>query len=256
MSSITKAFTSSKALIPFITCGDPTIDSTLNIVKAAVDNGADLMYLGIPFSDPTAEGQSIQEAHLRALKNQVTTDDVFDLAGKMRQEISVPLVLSTYANIVFSYGIEAFFKRCAKVGAQGVLIADVPYEEKDEFEELALEQGVELISVVAPTSGQRMSKIASSAHGFVYMMGTQDCDHNNDQYLADLKDMVQLLRLHTSLPCVVSVDTAHQASQVAQLCDGVVIGADILNIIAEHGQDAAPYVGRLVKEIKDAIQDL
>lgn len=258
MSKITKAFASKKAFIPFITCGDPDLQSTIKIVKAAVDNGADLIQLGLPFSDPTAEGQAIQDANLRALKHQVTTDDVLDLVLKMRQEISVPFILTTYANAVFSYGIEDFFKRCAQVGAEGVLLADVPYEEKDEFEGLALQHGVELISVVSPTSEHRIAKIASEAHGFIYVISSLGGNKERQELLLDIKHMVELVRANTDLPCVVGIgiSNAQQACDVAAISDGAVVGSAILKIIAEHGADSPDYVGSFVKEIKDALNTL
>ena len=255
MSKITQAFANNKAFIPFITCGDPDLTTTHKLVKAAVDNGADIIQLGIPFSDPTAEGLAIQAANLRALKNKVTTDDVFNLVKTMRQDISAPFILTTYANAVFSYGIESFFERCAQVGAEGVLIADVPYEEKDEFEGLALKHGVELISLVSPTSEHRIAKIAKEARGFVYIISSLGNTKSRDELLSDIKHMVKLVREHTDLPCAVGIgiSTPEQAKDVAAISDGAVVGSAILNIIAQYGKEAAPHVGSLVKSMKDAV---
>ena len=255
MSKITQAFANNKAFIPFITCGDPDLTTTHKLVKAAVDNGADIIQLGIPFSDPTAEGLAIQAANLRALKKKITTDDVFNLVQTMRQDISAPFILTTYANAVFSYGIESFFERCAQVGAEGVLIADVPYEEKDEFEGLALKHGVELISLVSPTSEHRIAKIAKEARGFVYIISSLGNTKSRDELLSDIKHMVKLVREHTDLPCAVGIgiSTPEQAKDVAAISDGAVVGSAILNIIAQYGKEAAPHVGSLVKSMKDAV---
>ena len=255
MSKITQAFANNKAFIPFITCGDPDLTTTHKLVKAAVDNGADIIQLGIPFSDPTAEGLAIQAANLRALKKKITTDDVFNLVQTMRQDISAPFILTTYANAVFSYGIESFFERCAQVGAEGVLIADVPYEEKDEFEGLALKHGVELISLVSPTSEHRIAKIAKEARGFVYIISSLGNNKSRDELLSDIRHMVKLVREHTDLPCAVGIgiSTPEQAKDVAAISDGAVVGSAILNIIAQYGKEAAPHVGSLVKSMKDAV---
>ena len=255
MSKITQAFANNKAFIPFITCGDPDLTTTHKLVKAAVDNGADIIQLGIPFSDPTAEGLAIQAANLRALKKKITTDDVFNLVQTMRQDISAPFILTTYANAVFSYGIESFFERCAQVGAEGVLIADVPYEEKDEFEGLALKHGVELISLVSPTSEHRIAKIAKEARGFVYIISSLGNTKSRDELLSDINHMVKLVREHTDLPCAVGIgiSTPEQAKDVAAISDGAVVGSAILNIIAQYGKEAAPHVGSLVKSMKDAV---
>ena len=255
MSKITQAFANNKAFIPFITCGDPDLTTTHKLVKAAVDNGADIIQLGIPFSDPTAEGLAIQAANLRALKKKITTDDVFNLVQTMRQDISAPFILTTYANAVFSYGIESFFERCAQVGAEGVLIADVPYEEKDEFEGLALKHGVELISLVSPTSEHRIAKIAKEARGFVYIISSLGNNKSRDELLSDIRHMVKLVREHTDLPCAVGIgiSTPEQAKDVAAISDGAVVGSAILNVIAQYGKEAAPHVGSLVKSMKDAV---
>ncbi len=286
----------------FITCGDPDLTTTHKLVKAAVDNGADIIQLGIPFSDPTAEGLAIQAANLRALKKKITTDDVFNLVQTMRQDISAPFILTTYANAVFSYGIESFFERCAQVGAEGVLIADVlvqtmrqdisapfilttyanavfsygiesffercaqvgaegvliadvPYEEKDEFEGLALKHGVELISLVSPTSEHRIAKIAKEARGFVYIISSLGNNKSRDELLSDIRHMVKLVREHTDLPCAVGIgiSTPEQAKDVAAISDGAVVGSAILNVIAQYGKEAAPHVGSLVKSMKDAV---
>lgn len=169
MIKIADAFRNGKAFIPFITCGDPTIDMTRKLVKAMVENGADLVELGIPFSDPTAEGPVIQGANLRALSGGVTTDDVFELVRQLREEdgLTVPMVFMTYANVVYHYGTEKFLSKAAEVGMQGLILPDVPFEEKEDFDPACKKYGLELVSLIAPTSHDRIKTIAAEANGFV-----------------------------------------------------------------------------------------
>ena len=133
MSKIKSAFENGKAFIPFITCGDPDLETTEKVVRAAAENGADLIELGIPFSDPTAEGPIIQGANMRALANGTTTDRIFDMVKSIRKDINIPMVFMTYANVVFSYGAEKFISICNQIGIDGLILPDLPFEEKDEF---------------------------------------------------------------------------------------------------------------------------
>ena len=174
MSNIAKAFEHGKAFIPFITCGYPDLETTEKIVYAMVDAGADLIELGIPFSDPTAEGPVIQEANIRALTgvDKVTTDKVFDLVRKLRQKVTIPMVFMTYANVVFSYGLERFISTCKEIGIDGLILPDIPYEEKEEFDPICKQYGLDLVSLIAPTSHERISMIAKEANGFVYCVSS------------------------------------------------------------------------------------
>ena len=170
MSKIAQAFARGKAFIPFITCGDPDLETTAAAVRAAVENGADLIELGIPFSDPTAEGPVIQGANLRALQDGVTTDQIFGLVRDLRRDVTIPLVFMTYANVVFSYGAERFFSACRETGIDGLILPDLPFEEKEEFLPVCRRYGVELISLIAPTSKDRIAMIAREADGFLYVV--------------------------------------------------------------------------------------
>lgn len=160
MSKIGEAFKNGKAFIAFVTCGDPDLETTAACVRAAVENGADLIELGIPFSDPTAEGPVIQGANLRALTGGVTTDKIFEMVRELRQDVKAPMVFMTYANVIFSYGAERFFSTCREIGIDGVILPDLPFEEKGEFSEVCHTYGVDLISLVAPTSENRIAMIA------------------------------------------------------------------------------------------------
>ena len=172
MSNIKKAFENGKAFIAFITCGDPDVNTTISAVREAVKNGADLIELGIPFSDPTAEGPVIQNANVRALKNGITTDKVFELVKELRKDVKVPMVFMTYANVVYSYDAEKFISTCKEIGIDGLILPDIPYEEKDEFVEICHKYDVDLVSFVAPTSENRIAMIAKEAEGFIYVVSS------------------------------------------------------------------------------------
>ena len=255
MSKIAEAFRNGKAFIPFITCGDPDLDTTAKVVREAVRNGADLIELGIPFSDPTAEGPVIQEANLRALNGKVTTDKIFDLVRKLRTDVTVPMVFMTYANVVFSYGAEKFISICNEIGIDGLILPDLPYEEKEEFLPLCHKYGVDLISLIAPTSENRIAMIAKDAEGFIYLVSSLGVTGVRSEIKTDLKSIVDVIRANTDTPVAIGfgISTPEQASKMAGISDGAIVGSAIIKILAKFGRDAAPYVGEYVKSMKDAL---
>ena len=252
---IAKAFENKKAFIPFITCGDPDLETTAKIVRAAVENGADLIELGIPFSDPTAEGPVIQGANIRALKGGVTTDKVFSLVKELRTDVTVPMVFMTYANVVFSYGAEKFISTCNDIGINGLILPDLPYEEKDEFLPICKKYGVALISLIAPTSENRIAMIAKEAEGFIYLVSSLGVTGMRTEINTDLKSIVDVIRQNTSVPCAIGfgISTPEQAKAMADLSDGAIVGSAIIRIIEQYGKDAPRYVGEYVKKMKEAI---
>ena len=256
MSNIHKAFENGKAFIPFITCGDPNLETTAAAVRAAVQNGADLVELGIPFSDPTAEGPTIQGANLRALSGGVRTDQVFDLVRELRTDVTVPMVFMTYANVVFSYGAEKFIRTCREIGIDGLILPDLPFEEKGEFLPLCREYGVDLISLIAPTSDKRISMIASEAEGFLYIVSSLGVTGTRSEITTDLSSIVKVVRESTDIPCAIGfgISTPEQAAKMAAVSDGAIVGSAIIKILEKYGRDAAPYVGAYVKSMKDAIR--
>ena len=256
MSNIRKAFAGGKAFIPFITCGDPDLETTAAVVRAAVQNGADLIELGIPFSDPTAEGPVIQGANLRALQGGVTTDQVFDLVRELRRDVSVPMVFMTYANVVFSYGAEKFISTCGEIGIDGLILPDLPYEEKEEFLPLCRQYGVDLISMIAPTSASRIAMIAREAEGFLYIVSSLGVTGMRSEINTDLASIVKLVRENTSIPCAVGfgISTPEQAKKMADLSDGAIVGSAIVRLIGQYGKDAPVHVGAYVKSMTDAIR--
>ena len=255
MSKIFQAFANGKAFIPFITCGDPNLKTTAAVVRAAVANGADLVELGIPFSDPTAEGVVIQDANTRALKGGVTTDKIFDLVRDLRGDVKVPMVFMTYANVIFSYGAEKFISTCAEIGIDGLILPDLPFEEKGEFLPTCKRYGVDLISLIAPTSENRIAMIAREAQGFVYIVSSLGVTGVRSEIKTDLTSIVAAVRANTKIPCAVGfgISTPAQAKKMADISDGAIVGSAIIKIIAKYGEDAPKFVGEYVKAMKDAI---
>jgi tryptophan synthase alpha chain len=260
MSNILKAFDHGKAFIPFITCGDPNLETTEKIVYAMVEAGADLIELGIPFSDPTAEGPVIQEANIRALNgaDRVTTDKVFDLVRKLRKTVTIPMVFMTYANVVFSYGSEKFISTCKEIGIDGLILPDIPYEEKEEFDPICKKYGLDLVSLIAPTSHDRIKMIAGDANGFLYCVSSLGVTGTRTKITTDIGEMVRLVKQAKDIPCAVGfgISTPEQARDMAKHADGVIVGSAIVKLIGKYGEDAVPYVAEYVKSMKDAIKDL
>lgn len=256
MSKIASAFENGKAFIAFITCGDPDLATTAAAVRAAVENGADLIELGIPFSDPTAEGPVIQGANLRALSGGITTDKVFDFVREIRRDVSVPMVFMTYANVVFSYGSERFISTCKEIGIDGLILPDIPFEEKDEFQPICKKYGVDLISLIAPTSQNRIAMIAKEAEGFLYIVSSLGVTGTRSEIETDLGDMVKLVRENANIPCAIGfgISTPEQAKQMADIADGAIVGSAIVKLLEKHGKDAPRYIGEYVKSMKDGMK--
>lgn len=256
MSNIAKAFEHGKAFIAFVTCSDPDLETTGAVVRAAVENGADLIELGIPFSDPTAEGPVIQGANLRALRGGVTTDKIFAFVKELRTEVSVPMVFMTYANVIFSYGADRFISTCRNIGIDGLIVPDLPYEEKEEFLPYCEKYGVDLISLIAPTSAQRIAMIAKEAQGFLYIVSSLGVTGTRNEITTDLDAITKIVRENTKIPCAIGfgISTPEQARNIAASADGIIVGSAIVSIVAEHGRDAAGYVGDYVKKMKDALR--
>jgi tryptophan synthase alpha chain len=254
MNKIQKAFEKGKAFIPFITCGDPSLEVTEQLVYAMEKAGADLIELGIPFSDPTAEGPVIQEANLRALSGGVTTDKIFEMVKKIRKNTQIPMVFMTYANVVYSYGTERFVKTAAEAGMDGIILPDVPFEEKEEFGAVCRQYGLALISLIAPTSHQRIAQIAAAAEGFIYCVSSLGVTGVRSEITTDIGEMVRLVRENSSLPCAIGfgISTPEQAERMAQHADGVIVGSAIVKMCKEYGKDCVPHVAEYVKQMKEA----
>ena len=258
MSKIHHAFEHGKAFIAFLTCGDPDLETTASAVRAAAGAGADLIELGIPFSDPTAEGPVIQGANLRALKGGVTTDKVFALVKELRKDVTIPLVFMTYANVVYSYGAERFLAGCAEAGVDGLILPDLPFEEKEEFLPACRKYGVDLISMIAPTSADRVAMIAREAEGFLYLVSSLGVTGERSEISTDLAAIVKTVRENTKTPCAVGfgISTPEQARAMAALSDGAIVGSAIVRIFEQYGKEAPERVGRYVRAMKQAVAEL
>ena len=256
MSNISKAFKNTKAFIPFLTGGDPTIDKTEEYIYKMVEAGADIIEIGIPFSDPIAEGPVIQEANIRALKNGATPERIFEMVERVRTKTQVPIVFLTYLNPVFNYGYDKFFARCKKAGVDGIIIPDMPFEEKGELAEEAKKNGVDIISLIAPTSADRIQMIAKEAQGYVYVVSSLGVTGMRSEIKTDLKSIIDLVKQATDVPAAVGfgINTPEQAAEISKISDGVRVGSAIVKIIEKYGENAAGEVYKYVKEMKDAIR--
>ena len=258
MNRIQSAFANKKAFIPFITCGDPDLATTARIVREAAAKGASLIELGIPFSDPTAEGPVIQGANLRALNGGVTTDLIFDLVRDLRTDVTVPMVFMTYANVVYSYGADDFIRTCSEIGIDGLILPDLPFEEKEEFSPLCKQYDVALISLIAPTSENRIAMIAKEAEGFLYIVSSLGVTGTRSEIKTDLASIVEVVRANTDIPCAIGfgISNPEQAKKMAALSDGAIVGSAIIKIMEKYGTDSPTYVGEYVKSMVDAVQSL
>lgn len=244
-----------KAFIGFLTAGDPTPDCTVNYILEMERAGADLIEIGIPFSDPTAEGVVIQDANIRALKGGMTTDGVFEIVRRVREKSQIPLAFMTYANPVFHYGYDRFFAKCEELGVDAIIVPDLPYEEKAEMEEPADAHNVALISMIAPTSQERIRQIAGEAKGFIYVVSSMGVTGVRGEISTDLGAIVEEIRKVTDVPCAIGfgISTPQQAESMAAVSDGAIVGSAIVRIIARDGDQAAPALYEYVKSMKEAV---
>lgn len=257
MSNIRKAFEKGKAFIPFITAGDPSLEKTKEFLLEMERAGADLIEVGVPFSDPIAEGIVIQEADIRALAAGTTTDKIFDMVRELREETQIPLVFMTYLNPVFHYGYEKFFSRCQEVGVDGIIIPDLPFEEKGELEEIAAAKGVDVISMIAPTSEERIQNIAKNARGFIYVVSSMGVTGMRSEIKTDLNALLSSIKKATDVPACVGfgIHSPEQAAEVARVADGVIVGSAIVKMAEQYGGHAAPHMGAYVHKMKMSLSD-
>lgn len=255
MSNIYKAFENKKAFIAFLTAGDPDFETSLECFRAVVRGGADLIEVGIPFSDPIAEGPVIQEADIRALSSGMTTDKVFDLVKELRKETDIPIVFMSYINPIFHYGADKFFKKAAEAGADGAIVPDMPYEEKGELLETAEKYGLDIISMIAPTSDQRIKMIAEEAKGFIYVVSSLGVTGVRSEINTDIGSMVKVIKENTDVPAAIGfgISTPEQAKKMAGVADGVIVGSAMVKIVAAEGKNAPEKLFEYVKSMKEAV---
>jgi tryptophan synthase alpha chain len=255
MSRIYKAFENKKAFIAFLTAGDPNYEDSLKNFKAVIEAGASLIEVGIPFSDPIAEGPVIQEADLRALENGMTTDKAFQLVKDIRKEYDIPIVFMTYANPVYHYGTDRFFKNASEAGADGIIVPDCPYEERHEFDETAAKYGMDYISMIAPTSEDRIKTIASQAKGFLYVVSSLGVTGVRSEIKTDLESIVGLIKEATDIPAAIGfgISTPEQAEKMSKVADGVIVGSAMVRIVDEYRSNAPEKLAEYVKKMTENI---
>lgn len=256
MNKISKAFENKKAFIGFVTAGDPDLETSKEILIQMAESGCDLIEVGIPFSDPIAEGPVIQEANIRALAQNTTTDKVFDLVKEVSEQIDVPMVFMTYLNVLFRYGYDKFLQKAADSGISGVIIPDLPFEEKHELSDVAGKYGIAVISLIAPTSSDRIKQIAAEAEGFIYAVSSLGVTGARSEIKTDIAAMTKAVKEVCTLPVAIGfgINTPEQAKQMSALADGVIVGSAIVNLVAEHGKNAPEQVAAYVRTMKSAMQ--
>jgi tryptophan synthase alpha chain len=253
-----RAFGSRKALIPFVTGGDPDLATTAALVRALARAGADVVEIGVPFSDPVAEGPVIEAADERALAAGATVDGLFDLVAVLRAELDLPLVAMTYYNPVFAYGLGSFLARAAEAGLDGLIVPDLPFEESGELAGPAAACGLSLIPMVAPTtSDERLAAIAAAASGFVYCVSSMGVTGVRDELGGAAARLTAKIKALSDIPCAVGfgISTPAQAQAMAAVADGVIVGSAIVRIMAEHGRAAVPHVERFAAELRAALDE-
>ena len=255
MNNISKAFENGKAFIGFVTAGDPDLETSKKIMLKMARAGCDLIEIGIPFSDPIAEGPVIQEADLRSLAGGTTTDKVFALAAELSKEADIPLVFMTYLNVLFKYGYDKFLENAKNSGISGVIVPDLPFEEKEELRSVADKYGIDVISLIAPTSESRIQMIAKEAKGFIYEVSSLGVTGVRSEIKTDLRAITESIKAVTDIPVAIGfgINTPEQAARVCEYADGVIVGSAIVKIVAQYGKDAPAYVYDYVKSMKDAI---
>lgn len=240
-----------KGFIPFITCGDPNLDVTEELIYALAEENVSLIELGIPFSDPTAEGPVIQMASQRALLSGTTTDKIFDMVERVRKNTDIPLVFMTYANVVYSYGTERFLEKSAELDIYGIILPDVPFEEKEEFAPMCSKYGIKFISLIAPTSEQRIEMIASQAEGFIYCVSSMGVTGVRNSFAANIKEVVKKIKGCTDIPVAVGfgVSRPEHVAAIHEYADAAIVGSAIVSICGEYKEKCVPKVIEYVREM-------
>ncbi len=251
MTKIKSAFENKKAFIAYLSAGDPDLETTEKLIYEMEKNGADLIEIGIPFSDPVAEGPVIQEADLRALKSGTTTEKIFDMVERIRPNVKIPLVFLTYCNSIFGYGTEKFTQKCEQIGIDGLIVPDVPYEEREELAPFCEKHNIDLIALVAPTSEERVYKIAKASQGFLYIVSSLGVTGVRDKIETDIEGIVKAAKSVSDIPCAIGfgISTPEQAEEMCKYADGVIIGSAIVKIIGQYGKDSIAPVGEYIRSI-------
>jgi len=255
MNKITKAFEGKKAFIAFITGGDPDIETTEKLIVAMAESGVDIIEIGIPFSDPVAEGPVIQEADERALQGGCTVDKLFDMVKRVRGKVEVPLIFMSYINPIFVYGKERFMDQCRLCGIDGIIVPDLPFEEKGELSAQCAKYGITQISMISPTSHDRIETIAENAEGFIYCVSSLGVTGVRSKIDTGIAEMIERVKIVSPIPCAIGfgISNPDQAQKMAAVSDGVIIGSAIVKLVAEYGKESIEPVKSFVSEVKAAL---
>lgn len=256
MNKIAEAFQNQKAFITYLMAGDPNLDQSAENILAAQEAGADLIEIGIPFTDPIAEGPVVENASVRALSAGVRLNNVFDMVATLKDKVHVPLVFMTYLNPVFVYGYDNFFAKCQEIGIVGIIIPDLPFEEQDEVKVVAKKYGVAVITLVAPTSEDRVAEIARQAEGFIYLVSSMGVTGVRSNITTDISAIVEAIRAVSDIPVAVGfgINQPSQVKDIAAVSDGVIVGSGIVRLVEEHGTEAKPYIYDYVHEMQGALR--
>ena len=254
MSRITPVFRkpARKALIPYVTVGYPSVEATMQVVPLLAESGCDIVELGIPFSDPLADGITIQRSSFHALQNEVTVRTCLDVAKELNQKVEIPLVFMTYFNPVLNYGLDEFCRACVTSGIDGVIIPDLPPDEGSGLGSITRNYGLDLIYLLAPTSTEeRVRLVAQSSSGFIYLVSVTGVTGARDNSPPDLETFVTRVRRMSSLPLCVGfgISTPQQAGQIARIADGVIVGSRIIQLM-EGGGDALNHVRNFARKLR------
>ncbi|MBW1606294.1 tryptophan synthase subunit alpha [Lactobacillus sp. Sy-1] len=256
MSKLSDAFTGRHKLVGFVTANDPDMATTVNNVVALAEGGADVVEIGVPFSDPIADGPVIQRADLRALRDfDLPMKAIFDAVAEIRTKTAVPLVFLTYLNIVLQYGYDEFCRDCKKYGVDGLIIPDLPYEEKGELTPYTTKYEIDLVPLITLNSGDRIKPIAKDASGFVYLVSSLGVTGERDHFSDQLSSIVKQIKADTTVPVAIGfgVHEPEQARQLAEFADGVIIGSAFVKIVEKYKTDAPKYLKQFANEVKSAM---
>lgn len=256
MSKLTNAFASGKAFIPFVVAGDPDAQSTVSNIVALAAAGADIIELGIPFSDPVADGPVIQDGDLRAFAGGISVDGIFDIVAAARKQTDTPIVFLTYANIPFKYGYDRFCQRCSELGVDGLVIPDLPFEEQGEIRPFTKKYGLDLIMLITLNSGERVAELAAAAEGFIYVVSSEGITGARDEFDARLSGLFAEIKANTAVPAALGfgIHTPEQAKDLSRFADGIIVGSAIVDLVGKHGTKAAPVIGKFTQQMKAAIK--
>lgn len=257
MSRIKEAFKDGKALIGFLTAGVPSAEDTLRYMEDLETAGADLIEIGVPFSDPVADGAVIMEADVQALKNKVHLPQVMEIVKAFRKQSETPLVFLTYYNPIFNYGVKKFFEEAKDIGLDGVAIPDLPYEEQMEIRPFADTYGIDIIQIIGPASEERICQNVRNATGFIYIVSSVESANRKSDMKTNLADIISVIRKTTDTPIVVGLDGHHpeELQKMKEMADGITTGSIVVDIINKNGKKAGKLVQEYMKKLKISIKD-